>query len=88
MCKEDYERYDLIYVMDRNNLRMLNFRMPERVPITYGEGPFDISGKLWMLMSLVGDTRDVADPWYTGDFEKTYRDITFLNFPIKCTYNS
>lgn len=76
MCKEDYERYDLIYVMDRNNLRMLNFRMPERVPITYGEGPFDISGKLWMLMSLVGDTRDVADPWYTGDFEKTYRDIT------------
>lgn len=76
MRKSDYERYDLIYVMDRNNLRMLNFRMPEVVTKSHGEGPFDTHGKLWMLMSLTGDTRDVADPWYTGDFEKTYQDIT------------
>jgi protein-tyrosine phosphatase len=28
-----------------------------------------------MVMSLVGKNRDVADPWYTGDFEKTFHDL-------------
>lgn len=72
----DYEKYDLIYVMDCNNLHMLNFRMPDIVTKTHGVGPYDAKGKLRMLMSLTGSDRDVADPWYTGDFEKTYQDIT------------
>lgn len=35
----------------------------------------EIPGNVRMLMSLQGETRDVADPWYTGDFEATYNDI-------------
>ena len=36
----------------------------------------DNEGKVSLLMTLVGEHRDVADPWYTGDFEQTYRDIS------------
>lgn len=39
---------------------------------------FDGSGitkKVHLMMSFVGEDRDVADPWYTGDFEKTYQDV-------------
>ena len=35
----------------------------------------DPEAKITMLMSVAGETRDVADPWYTGDFEATYRDL-------------
>ena len=34
-----------------------------------------ISGKVHMMMEFAGQTRDVADPWYTGDFEQTYQDV-------------
>ena len=61
---EDYRHYDRIYVMDRNNLRWLERLMP------------DPDGKVRLLMSVVGEGRDVADPWYTGDFEATYLDIS------------
>ena len=61
---EDYRHYDRIYVMDRNNLRWLERLMP------------DPDGKARLLMSVVGEGRDVADPWYTGDFEATYLDIS------------
>lgn len=60
----DLSAYDHIFVMDSNNLRNLR-RM-------FGELP----AKVRPLMSLAGDPRDVADPWYTGDFESTYTDIT------------
>ena len=36
----------------------------------------DSAHKVRLLMSIVGEERDVADPWYTGDFEQTYRDIS------------
>ena len=61
---EDYRHYDRIYVMDRNNLRWMDRLMP------------DPDVKVRLLMSLVGEERDVADPWYSGDFETTYRDIS------------
>ncbi len=64
ITSDDYRHYDRIYVMDRNNLRWLERLMP------------DPDGKVRLLMSLVGEERDVADPWYTGDFETTYRDIS------------
>ncbi len=61
---DDYRHYDRIYVMDKNNLRRMERLMP------------DSDGKVRLLMSIVGEERDVADPWYTGDFEVTYRDIS------------
>lgn len=33
-------------------------------------------GKIFKMMSFAGSSRDVADPWYTGDFEATWKDVT------------
>ena len=60
----DYHYYDRIFVMDRNNLRWLQML-----------GIGDTDGKVSLLMTLAGQQRDVADPWYTDNFEQTYRDI-------------
>ena len=35
----------------------------------------DPAGKLSLLMDWVGLSRDVADPWYTGDFDSTWQDV-------------
>jgi protein-tyrosine phosphatase len=51
--------------MDRMNLRWLRYIIPD-----------DPQNKVHLMMSYAGIDRDVADPWYTGDFETTYRDIT------------
>ena len=60
----DYAYYDYILAMDRNNLRnMVRF---------VGDDP---DGKVSLLMSHTDTPRDVADPWYTGDFEATWRDV-------------
>lgn len=64
ITRADFDRYDHIYCMDRNNLRNIS-RM-------FGD---ELAGRVQLLMSLVGEDRDVADPWYTGDFESTYRDV-------------
>ena len=64
ITREDYNYYDYIICADRSNLRWL-----ERI---IGE---DTAHKVSMMMSWVGETRDVADPWYTGDFEAAYCDI-------------
>lgn len=61
---EDYQRFDRIICMDTSNLRWL-----ERVM-----GP-DPEGKVHLLMSYTGRSRDVMDPWYTGDFEQAFQDI-------------
>ena len=60
----DYERFDRIICMDTSNLRWLR-----RI---IGDDP---DGKVHLMMSYTGRTRDVADPWYTGDFERTFQDI-------------
>ena len=36
----------------------------------------DPDGKIYKLLTFAGSGRDVADPWYTGDFDATYRDVT------------
>lgn len=64
VTKTDYDRFDRIICMDSSNLRWLR-----RI---IGEDP---EHKVHMLMSYTGRGRDVADPWYTGDFEKTFQDI-------------
>ena len=61
---EDYEKYDLFLCMDSANVR-------NATRILRG----DKDGKVKKLLSFVGEDRDVADPWYTGDFETTYQDV-------------
>ena len=64
MVAADYDRFDLIVCMDEWNVRLLKKIIPA-----------DPEGKIRLMMSFAGINRDVADPWYTGDFEKTYQDL-------------
>lgn len=64
LTEDDYARYDLLIGMDQANLR--NMRR-----ICGG----DFDGKLHLLMEFAGSPGEVADPWYTGDFEATWRDV-------------
>ena len=64
LTAQDYENYDLLIGMDRANLR--NMRR-----ICGG----DPDGKLSLLLDHTGRSGDVADPWYTGDFEATWQDV-------------
>lgn len=60
----DYAYYDHLVLMDRQNHRNL-------MRLLGG----DPAGKVSTLLSWAGRSDDVADPWYTGDFETTYRDV-------------
>ncbi len=62
--KEDYSKYHMFIAMDNFNVRNI-FRI-------FGE---DIDGKVFKLMNFTSRGGDVADPWYTGEFDVTYRDI-------------
>ena len=61
----DYEEYDLIIAMDDENMRDLS-------RLTGG----DPQGKCHLLLEYADEAREVADPWYTGNFEATYADVT------------
>ena len=60
----DYDRFDRIICMDASNLRLIKRIIPA-----------DPQGKIHLMMSYTGVGRDVADPWYTGDFEETFQDL-------------
>lgn len=62
--KSDYENYDFIIGMDCYNLRNM-IRM-------FGADP---DNKIHLLMDYTSRPGDVADPWYTGDFEATWCDV-------------
>lgn len=64
ITKADYAHFDHIICMDKSNLRYLRYLI--------GDDPQE---KVSLLMEWVQSSRDVADPWYTGDFETTYRDL-------------
>ena len=64
MTRRDYRDYDLLIGMDRQNLE--NMRR-----ISGG----DPEQKLHLLMEFAGKHSEVADPWYTGDFEATWKDV-------------
>lgn len=64
MSADDYGYYDYIVAMDTNNLR--NMRR------FVGTDP---QSKVSLLMEHTGTSRDVKDPWYTGDFEATWEDV-------------
>ena len=64
VTRADYARFDRLICMDASNLRWLRWIIPD-----------DPEGKIHLMMSYAGQGRDVADPWYTGDFETTFQDI-------------
>ena len=64
MTKEDYEYYDYLIGMDSANIRNMT-----RIAGS------DKEGKIYKLLQFAGSDKDVADPWYTGDFDATYRDV-------------
>lgn len=61
---KDYESFDFIIGMDTWNIRNLNRLLKG-----------DPEGKVYKLLSFSGSDRDIADPWYTGNFDETYDDI-------------
>ena len=64
LTRLDCDRADRIIIMDERNRQRL--------------GPFivDNAAKVKKLLSFAGEDRDIADPWYSGDFEATYRDVS------------
>lgn len=64
MRKSDYETYDYLIGMDDWNIRNI-------LRIAGG----DPENKICKLLEFAGSTRDIADPWYTGDFDETYDDV-------------
>jgi len=77
MTRSDYERYDLLIGMDTANIRNM-------ARICGG----DPEGKIHLLLDYAGRHEEVADPWYTGDFEATWDDVlegcnALLEFLIK-----
>lgn len=61
--KADFEKYDFFIGMDKANLRNMERILGRK------------SGKIRSLLSFAGESGEIADPWYTGDFEATYRDV-------------
>ena len=64
MTAQDYREYDYLIGMDSGNIRSMR---------TICGG--DPDGKIRKLLDFCGDPSDVADPWYTGDFQATWRDV-------------
>lgn len=64
MNRGDYDKFDLIIGMDGQNIRNIN-------RILGG----DPQGKVHKMLEFAGREGDVADPWYTRDFETTYEDV-------------
>ncbi len=73
LVKSDYDNFDFLIGMDDMNIRNVERMTGHR------------DGKICLLLSFTDTKRDISDPWYTGNFSKTYSDISkgceaFLNF--------
>mgnify|MGYP000667105512 CR=1 FL=1 len=74
MTRADYAYYDYLIGMDSANIRNM----------TRIVGGSDVEGKIYKMLSFadyekthrLSEARDVADPWYTGDFAATWRDVS------------
>ena len=80
--KSDYEKYDYIIGMETRNVN--------RIKQIVGE---DKENKVFRLLDFSQNPRDIADPWYTGDFDITYDDIlegcnAMVDFLCKIKYNN
>ena len=62
--KQDYEKYDYIIGMEESNIRNI-LRIVGN----------DKDNKIYKLLDFSKNSRDIADPWYTGNFTVTYNDI-------------
>ncbi|MBC2577633.1 low molecular weight phosphotyrosine protein phosphatase [Peptostreptococcus russellii] len=62
--KEDLQNYDYIFTMDQNNMN--------NIKREFGEIDKE---KIMKLLDITDNPRDIADPWYTGNFDETYDDI-------------
>lgn len=62
--KDDYGKYDYLIGMDHMNIRNMLRILRE-----------DPENKVCRLLDFTGHPRDIADPWYTGNFDVTYEDI-------------
>lgn len=60
----DYKEFDLLVAMDSANIRNLRYMLRN-----------DPAGKIRKMLDFTCRPGDVADPWYTGDFDATYRDV-------------
>ena len=74
LTKSDYNKYDYIIAMDEMNIRNI-MRIIKSDP----------EGKVSLLLSHAGMSGSIADPWYTRDFARAYREIesgcsVFLNY--------
>ncbi len=64
VTKADYENFDYLICMDSNNVRNLRRIISE-----------DKDNKISLLLEFTGAKADIADPWYTGNFDRTYEDV-------------
>ena len=64
LTKEDYNKYDYLIGMEASNIR--------NILRIVGS---DRRHKVYKLLQFAGSERDIADPWYTGNFDVTYNDI-------------
>lgn len=64
VTKEDYDHYDYLVVMDQQNLLMLRRIIRE-----------DPHGKVSKLLDHTDNPGNIADPWYTGDFQQTFEEV-------------
>lgn len=62
--RADYDAFDFIIGMDAANMRNMARMLGD-----------DTANKMHKLLGFAGSSRDVADPWYTGDFDVTYADV-------------
>ena len=65
ITRQDYDEYDLLVCMEQYNIRNLKRIIPD-----------DPDNKIHLLLEYSDNTRDISDPWYTGDFDRAYDDIT------------
>ncbi len=65
ITRDDYHYYDQIVVMDSENIQSLRW--------LFGK---DKDPKVKLLMDYTDHPGEVADPWYTGDFEATWQDVS------------
>lgn len=64
ICKEDYNKFDYILGMEERNIK--------NILKIIGQ---DKENKVYRLLDFSNNPRDISDPWYTGNFDKTYEDI-------------
>ena len=64
LTKKDYDKYDYLIGMDSWNIRNMMKILKD-----------DPDCKVSKLLDFTGESGDIADPWYTGNFDRTYEDV-------------